>query len=73
MLRVLLVLMGALLLVQTAQLGSALWLLRAEAFAVSGLLGGALVFKTVLLLLNVAAVAALWRLSGFGRARRLLD
>ena len=70
-LRALLLMTVALLLVQTVQLGSALWLLRGEAFLVSGFLWGALVFKSVLLLLNAAALALLWRLSGFGRQARL--
>lgn len=70
-LRALLIVTGALLPVQLAQLASALWLLRGEALQVSGLLWGALVFKSVLLLLNAAAVALLCRLSGFGRRPRL--
>lgn len=69
----LLVLMGALLLVQGAQLGSALWRLQGDAFLVSGFLGRALFFKGLLLLLNLSVLALLWRLSGFGPARRLPD
>ena len=72
-LRALLLLMAALLLVQVVQLAGALWLLRGDAYLVSGFLWGALAFKGLLLLLNAAAVAVLWRLSGLGRARRLLD
>ena len=72
-LRTLLLLMAALLLVQGVQLASALWLLRGDALLVSGFVWGALAFKGLLLLLNAAVVAVLWRLSGLGRARRLLD
>lgn len=70
-LRTLLVLLGVLLLMQTAQLASALWLLRSEALLVSGFLWSALAFKGVLLLVNLGVVALLWRLSGFGRWARL--
>lgn len=69
--RALLLLMAALLLVQGAQLASALWLLRGDAFLVSHWLWGALVFKGLLLLFNAAAVACLWRMSGFARRLRL--
>ena len=68
---VLLALFALLLLLQGAALASALWQVQAAAFAVNGFLWGALAFKTVLILLNIAAVALLWRMSGFTRCSRL--
>lgn len=70
LMRGLLAMMTALLLVQAVQLGSALWFVSADAFAVSGFVGAALLFKGVLLLLNLVVVVVLWRVSGFGGARR---
>ena len=55
----LLALMATLLLWQSIQMASALWLVRSDAFAVSGFLWGALAFKGVLLLLNLGVIAVL--------------
>ena len=71
-LRLLLVLMTALLILQGVQLASALWQLQVSAFLVSSFLLGALLFKGLLLLINLGVVAVLWRLSGFGWRPRLL-
>lgn len=70
LLRLLLAVMAALLLVQAVQLDSALWFVSKDAFVVSGFIGGALLFKGLLLLLNGVVVIVLWRVSGFGAKRR---